>query len=225
MRMRDTIEALDGTAFPGKTFADAVLEPVFNTQRDHYYHAFLWISEAHALMLHEQGILSLAEAQGLLKGLAGVGAVDFSGARYNPAYEDMFFMLEKDLMDRVGTELAGRLHIARSRNDIGICQFRMALREQLIRAMRAVLRFMDTLAALSEENLETVMPAYTHTQPAQPTTLAHYLMAFYDGLERSLHRLLAAYGRVNLSPLGAAAITTTGFPISRERTAKNEVGE
>ncbi len=217
MRIRDEIRETDGLAFPGKTFADAVLEPVFNTQRDYYYRAFLEISFAHALMLCEQGIITDQEAAGILRGLNAVKKRDFSKAVYDPRYEDMFFMLEKALSEEVGADLAGRLHIARSRNDIGICQYRMALREKVLDAIGTLQRFMETLLSVAAEHVDTLMPAYTHTQPAQPTTLAHYLLAFYDGLARSQRRLSSAYHCVNLSPIGAAAITTTGFPINRER--------
>lgn len=218
MDVRTEIENLDGLTFPGKTFADAVLEPVFNTQRDYYYRPFLEISEAHAVMLTEQGILKPDEASAILRGLMEVGAQDFSCAKYDPRFEDMFFTLEKDLERRIGPDLAGRLHIARSRNDVGICQFRMALREKILGCLQALCRLMRVLASVAALHTETVMPAYTHTQPAQPTTFAHYLLAFYDSLERSVRRLDAAYHQTNLSPLGAAAITTTGFPINRERT-------
>jgi len=219
MRIRDEVKRVDGTAFPGRIFAEAVLEPVFKTQRDCYYHCFLSISLAHAVMLREQGILREAEAAEILRGLLQVRKKDFSGVAYDPAYEDMFFMLEKELEGIIGADLAGRLHIARSRNDIGICQFRMALREKLLPLMDALAALMETLLSLASEHINTVMPAYTHTQPAQPSTLAHYLLAFYDSLERDFRRLLDAYRCVNLSVLGAAAITTTGFPINRERMA------
>ena len=216
MGIREEVREKDGLTFPGTTFAAAVLEPVFNTQRDYYYHAFLEISLAHAVMLCEQNIITPEEAKGIIRGLHAVSQRDFSHAIYDPRYEDMFFMLEKALSEEIGADLAGRLHIARSRNDVGICQFRMALRLKVLDCMEAVERFMETLLGLCREHADTLMPAYTHTQPAQPTTLGHYLLAFYDGLERSMRRLSSAYHCVNLSPIGAAAITTTGFPISRE---------
>ncbi len=219
MRIRDEVRREDGLTFPGKTFAEAVLEPVFGTQRDHYYQFFVQISLAHAVMLREQGILTPEEAKGILGGLLEVRGQDFSRAVYDPAYEDMFFMLEKDLERRIGADLAGRLHIARSRNDVGICQYRMALRGKLPPLMEALARLMETLLSLAAEHVDTIMPAYTHTQPAQPTTLAHYLLAVYDSLARDLQRMDAAYHCVNRSTIGAAAITTTGFPISRERVS------
>lgn len=217
MNMKENIQALDGVKFPGKTFADAVLEVVFNTQRDYYYHDFLDISYAHVAMLHEQGIITKSEADGIIRGLDTVSKQDFSQVKYNPAHEDMFFTIEKELEHLIGADLAGRMHIARSRNDIGLCEYRMALRREYLKVLDALLRFMHTLMEVIEQNVDTVMPAYTHTQPAQPTTFAHYLLAFYDGLERSFRRCLNAWHNINRSPIGAAAITTTGFPINRER--------
>ena len=217
MSIKDQVQAKDGITFPGKTFADAVLEVVFDTQRDYYYHDFLEISYAHTAMLHEQGIITAEEARGIIRGLDIVARQDFSKVKYDPAYEDMFFTIEKELENLVGADLAGRMHIARSRNDIGLCEYRMALRREYLKVLDSLLLFMRTLLEVIGQNIDTVMPAYTHTQPAQPTTFAHYLLAFYDGLERSMRRCLAAWHNINLSPIGAAAITTTGFPINRER--------
>lgn len=217
MNMRDAIRQKDGTAFPGKTFADSVLEVVFDVQRDYYYRDFLEISYAHVVMLHEQGIITKNEAEGIIHGLDQVSTKDFSQVKYNPAYEDMFFTIEKELERLIGSDLAGRMHIARSRNDIGLCEYRMALRREFLKVLDAMLAFMRTLLEVIQQHTDTVMPAYTHTQPAQPTTFAHYLLAFYDGLERSMRRCLDAWHNINRSPIGAAAITTTGFPINRER--------
>jgi argininosuccinate lyase len=112
------------------------------------------------------------------------------------------------------------MHTARSRNDIDITLFRMAQRQQLLGLASAIAELRAVLLRLAARNLETVMPAHTHTQPAQPTTLAHYLCAAIEFLGRDSARIQAAFGRVNLCPLGACAITTTGFPIDRRMTAR-----
>lgn len=216
-KIRAEILSKDGTSFPAKTFADAVLRPVFETQRDHYHHAFIRISMAHAVMLRDCGIVTEDEASRILGGLMAVREMDFSDVEYDPQYEDMFFMLERDLFDRIGADAGGRLHIARSRNDICIGQFRMALRGKLLSLAGDVLSLMELMLALAQEHMETIMPAYTHTQPAQPTTLSHYLLAFHDVLSRNLARIERAYENTNRSPMGAAAITTTGFAINREQ--------
>jgi argininosuccinate lyase len=108
------------------------------------------------------------------------------------------------------------MHIARSRNDMGVAMYRLVLRERLLELIGKVLTLREVLLKVCEEHLDTVMPAYTHTQPAQPTTLGHYLLAIHDVTERDTGRLWSAYHIVNRSPLGAAAITTTGFDICRD---------
>lgn len=96
----------------------------------------------------------------------------------------------------------------------------MVLREQLVGLAEKLNLFRESLLYLAGENLETVMPMYTHTQPAQPSTLGHYLLSMADVMQRDFQRLMAAEKTVNMSPFGAAAITTTGFPISRERVCE-----
>jgi argininosuccinate lyase len=220
MYTREYVEQMDGTHFPGKTFQDCVLAPIFDIQKKYYAKPFVEISKAHAVMLYEQKIIRPEEAKAILAGLAKIESMDMDDREYDPSYEDMFFMIEKELENLAGSDIAGRLHIARSRNDIDICEFRMVLREQLLELLKALNGFRQVLITLAGENTETVMPAYTHTQPAQPTTLAHYLLAFQDSLRRDAMRLVRLLYTVNRSPLGAAAITTTGFPINRERTAE-----
>jgi argininosuccinate lyase len=214
------VEEIDGISFPGKTFAECVLKPIFNTQKKYYYKPFIKISRAHAIMLNEQNIITDEEVAKLLTGLSKVDKIDFEKSNYDPRYEDMFFMVEKELSELVGVDVAGRLHIARSRNDLDICEFRMVLREMFLQLTDVLNDFKEVLLNIINENIDTIMPAYTHTQPAQPTTLAHYMLAFYDVINRSYYRLLKAYDGVNLSPIGAAAITTTGFPINRDRMAE-----
>jgi argininosuccinate lyase len=220
MYSREYVEQMDGTKFPGKTFQDCVLAPIFDTQKNYYAKPFIQISKAHAVMLYEQKIITLDEAKQILSGLKQIDAMDMGDRQYDPAYEDMFFMIEHELENLIGKDTAGRLHIARSRNDIDICEFRMVLREKILEVMEALNIFRHVLLSMARENIDTVMPAYTHTQPAQPTTLAHYILAYQDSLERDFDRLLHLLHTINKSPLGAAAITTTGFPINRQRTAE-----
>lgn len=220
MYTRAYVEQTEGVKFPGKTFEECILEPVFEIQRDYFYKPFIQISKAHAVMLFEQGIIRKEEAVKILEGLVEIDRKNFDSQKYDPAYEDMFFMIESLLEEEVGSDTAGRLHIARSRNDIDICEFRMVLREKVLDVMDALNHFRGVILRLIEENVDTVMPAYTHTQPAQPTTLAHYLLSFYDALERNYGRFTRLVDTINKSPLGAAAITTTGFNISRRRTAE-----
>ena len=124
------------------------------------------------------------------------------------------------LEEACGRDVAGKMHTARSRNDIAVTLYRMTARRELLATAEAAAELRGVLLDLAAKHLETVMPAHTHTQPAQPTTLAHYLLAACEFLDRDAARIEAAFARVNLCPLGAAAITTSGFPIDRAETAR-----
>ena len=220
MITKEQIEKVDGTKFPAKSFQNNVLAPIFNIQKEHFFRVFIELTKAHVVMLHEQGIISDEDTKVILKGILEVEQIPFEEREYDPNFEDMFFMFEKALEDKIGSTVAGRVHTARSRNDIGVAEFRMALRGEWIKVAESVMRLKDTLLTLIEDNFDTVMPMYTHTQPAQPSTLSHYLLGMYDVLTRDMTRMFAAEKSINRSPLGAAAITTTGFPISRERVCE-----
>jgi len=122
------------------------------------------------------------------------------------------------LIDACGPDVAGRLHTARSRNDIDMTMYRMRQREFILGLVDAAFELRRSLAALADAHRETIFAVHTHTQRAQPTTVAHYLLAVIEQLERDTARLKAAYERTNRNPLGACAITGTGFPIDRTRT-------
>jgi argininosuccinate lyase len=138
---------------------------------------------------------------------------------YTGDVEDYFFLVERELKARLGPDLAGRLHTARSRNDIDHTIFKLTLREKLDALLARCRALLDTLIAAAARERQTLIVAYTHGQPAQPTTFGHYLAAIIEVLLRDIDRLLAARGVVDLSSMGAAAITTSGFPIDRHRVA------
>ncbi|MGM0853891.1 MAG: argininosuccinate lyase [Bacillota bacterium] len=208
----------EGSSFPGKTYVEELLMPVFNDQRDYLFHVMFDIHRAHVIMLSEQNIISHDEAKKMLEGINRVAETEVAGVCYQPQFEDLFFMMEAKIGEEIGDELAGKIHIGRSRNDMGVAMYRLVLREHLLHLLRTSNQLSEVLLAQAEQHTETYMTGYTHTQPAQPTTLGHYFLAIYDVLQRDIKRLQAAYTTVNQSPLGAAALTTTGFPISRERT-------
>ncbi|PTX64618.1 argininosuccinate lyase [Melghirimyces profundicolus] len=223
MGKRKKVLERDGTAFPAKTYVDCLLKPVFNDQRDFLFSAMFQIHRAHVLMLCDKGLLSRDEAGKILRAVEKLAGKDPSEFQYDPRYEDLFFMVEGMLKGEIGEDLAGNMHIARSRNDMGVAMYRLVLREKLLELIRNVQELREALLYVGEEHLETVMPAYTHTQPAQPTTLGHYLLSVHDMVERDTKRLWSAYQNVNKSPLGAAAITTTGFDICRD-SVKDSLG-
>jgi argininosuccinate lyase len=128
--------------------------------------------------------------------------------------------VEEAVLQQAGPEVGGNMHIAKSRNDQVTTAIRMELRKNLIDLMLSVMQMQESLTEMAEKHLETVILEYTHLQPAQPVTFAHYLLSRFDALERDLQRLKGVYGRINLCPMGAGALATTSFPINRERVAE-----
>jgi argininosuccinate lyase len=196
-----------------------VLAVNFADSQRYFTEALIEIHRAHLAMLAEQAILSPEHARILLAALDSLNGEELRAARFDGSCEDFFYYVESRLEAQCDPDIAGRLHTARSRNDIAITLYRMVTRREVLHAFEELLALRRALLEQAAAHVNTIMPAYTHTQPAQPTTLAHYLMAAGEFLERDAARLQAAYQTVNRSPLGACAITTTGFAISRERTA------
>ena len=215
--LKEQFEREDGTTFPGQTYIDELLKPVFYDQKEHLFDAMFMIHKAHTTMLAEQGILKQDEAKEILRGVEEVEKLDRHDIAYSSQYEDLFFLVESQIGDLIGDELAGKMHIAKSRNDMGEAMYRIVLRDYLHDTISDAEQLAEAILHQAENHVHTIMPAHTHTQPAQPTTFGHYLVAVYDGLQRDIARLKQAYKTVNQSPMGAAAITTTGFPINRER--------
>jgi argininosuccinate lyase len=176
--------------------------------------ADLAVDRAHVVMLTEEGVIDAESASTILAALA-----DIEQAGYDALDgEDIHAAIETAVIDRVGAE-GGRMHTARSRNDEVATCIRYRLREDLLDSMEATLVLRDALVEAAREHRETTMPGYTHRQPAQPTTVGHFLSSYAQALARDTDRLLRAYGRTNRSPLGAAAFAGTPFDIDRERTA------
>ena len=204
--------------FPASVYRETVLEPVFADAKRYFLKPLLEIEYAHTLMLARQNIMPSNEAALCIRALDAFDYAAVRDAKYDGTFEDLFFLVERMLASVCGTEIAGKMHTARSRNDIDLTMYRMVLRGHLTQMLTSLLVLRTKLVDLAWEYRTALMPAYTHNQPAQPTTLGHYLMAFIEILERDSERLVAAYARVNRNPLGACAITTTGFPIDRHFT-------
>ena len=212
--------APDSAPFPAPIYRDTVLAHIFADAQRLFLTSLIQIDYAHLVMLAEQAIVTPAVAAACLHALDSLNLCELANTPFDGSVEDLFFLVERRLIECCGVENAGRLHTARSRNDIDATMYRMVLRERLLQTLTAVNTLRTRLLALASEHRAALMPAYTHNQPAQPTTLGHYLMAFVEVLERDAARLRAAFARVNRNPLGACAITTTGFPINRHRTAE-----
>lgn len=181
--------------------------------------ADLLVDMAHVLMLEEQEIIEAAHARALLEGILRMHAEGLPDTVFDPIFEDVHAGIESHLTGVVGTEAGGRLHIGRSRNDEVATCMRMRLRDELLAVAEEVIGLREILLATAATHCTSVMPGFTHLQHAQPTTLAHHLLAYAAAFERDTARLLDAYGRVNRSPLGSAAFASTGYPIDRESTA------
>ena len=177
------------------------------------------IQYAHLVMLAERRIISPDHAHVLRDALDGITAERIGQASFDGTCEDLFFHVEHLLAAACGDDVAGRLHTARSRNDIDMTMYRMRQREFVTAVLGASLRLRETLLDLAWTHRHTVFPAHTHTQPAQPTTIAHYLLAVVEQLERDATRLKAAFASTNRCPLGACAITGTAFAIDRQLTS------
>jgi argininosuccinate lyase len=197
-----------------------VLNENFEDAKELLLTPLMAIHYAHLVMLTERGIVSAADARVLRAALDGISLESVRGASYDGTCEDLFFYIERLIRQAAGEDAAGRLHTARSRNDIDMTMYRMRQREFIAALAASTLELRQALLDLASRHTETVFAAHTHTQPAQPSTMAHYLLAVIEQLERDTVRLASAYQATNQNPLGACAITGTGFPIDRHRTSE-----
>jgi argininosuccinate lyase len=177
-------------------------------------------SRAHAAMLAAQGILRDSDAEAIREGLLTVLSEIESGSfEFSTALEDIHMNVESRLKEIVG-EPAGRLHTARSRNDQVATDFRLWVRDQIDAAIGGVEALIRALLVQAEAGADWVMPGFTHLQTAQPVTWGHHMMAYVEMFSRDLSRFKDARARMNESPLGAAALAGTSFPIDRHMTAE-----
>ncbi|MCK9592230.1 MAG: argininosuccinate lyase [Methanoregula sp.] len=181
--------------------------------------ADILVDLAHVLMLEKQKIIDHEIAQQLLLALLELFDEGIPEEVFDDRFEDVHAGIESLLVESVGAEVGGRMHMGRSRNDEVATCIRIKLREELLKQMSALLKVRKVLVVLAEKHSDTVMPGFTHLQHAQPTTLAHHLLAYEQAFSRDFDRIKEAYVRVNQSPLGAAAFASTGYPINREYTA------
>ncbi len=210
----------DTSRFPDPTYKETVLRPLFDGAKAHHVEGFRLIDRAHLVMLHETGILTIEQARPIAQALEAIDReVDVDALTYTGEVEDFFFLIEKQLRTRLGPDLAGRLHTARSRNDIDHTLFKIGLKARIDPLLERLTHLAETLASVAERENRTLIVAYTHGQPAQPTVFGHYLSAVLETLLRDIARLEAARDVVDRSPMGAAAITTSGFPIDRDLMA------
>src|SRR3990170_1648539 len=177
-------------------------------------------SIAHAKMLARQGIISKGEGTTIIKALGEIRKdMDRGNFVFRDDDEDIHMAIEKELIGRIG-ETGGKVHTARSRNDQVALDMRLYLREETTQIILILGELKNSFLKLAKNEINTIMPGYTHLQRAQPVSLAHYLMAYWEMLDRDGARLRECRQRTNVMPLGAAALAGTGLPIDREYAAK-----
>jgi argininosuccinate lyase len=179
----------------------------------------LQLHKAHVVMLTEQGIIPVETARAILAELLDLERRGIEAISFDPNL-GLYLSTEKYLVDRLGADVAGRMHTGRSRNDLEPASSRLYVRDRINQIVQALIDLKTALLHRAAEHVETVMPGYTHhSQHAQPITFAHYLLASHDAFSRDIRRFEQAYAVVNLSPMGGAALAGTGFPIDRARVA------
>ncbi len=204
------------------TGPDAVMEDI-NVSIDvdrHLYAQDIAASKAHAAMLAAQGIIEADDAKNIAHGLDTIlSEIEAGTFTFKRALEDIHLNVEGRLTELIGPA-AGRLHTARSRNDQVATDFRLWVRDRIDDLDAALMDYQRALAERALEHAETVMPGFTHLQTAQPVTFGHHLLAYVEMAARDRGRFADARKRLNESPLGAAALAGTSFPIDRDMTAK-----
>ena len=201
-------------------YVSCVLNENFEDAKTLLLAPMMAINYAHLVMLAEQGIVSREDAHTIRLALDGISQDAIRQVIYDGTYEDLFFYIERLVIQAAGDDVAGRLHTARSRNDMDMTMYRMYQRELVLGLIVATFALRRSLLDLVDRHVNTVLVLHTHTQRAQPSTVAHYLLAMVEQLERDATRLKAAFESTNRNPLGACAITGTGFPIDRSLTSQ-----
>jgi argininosuccinate lyase len=211
----------DNSTFPHPVYKDTVLAPLFEGAKAHHVDAFRMINQAHLVMLVDEGILTDETGQKIANALRAIDKeIDVSTLTYTGEVEDYFFLVEAELKKRIGPDLAGALHTARSRNDMDHTVFKLGLQKRADQLLQSLYGLVNAMHETAAREKETLIVAYTHGQPAQPSTFGHYLLAASEVLLRDLDRLMLARQQIEKCPMGAAAITTSGFPISRQHVAE-----
>jgi argininosuccinate lyase len=213
----DSISRHRLSAPPGEVYTRTVLEPSFRFMLDHYFDALLETNRAWALMLGDSGIVRSEHVASILEALDRMSSEGLAAFEtFNPAHEYFYSHLENRLSQLAGPDAAGQINVARTRPEP---LTRMALRTRILEVSRALGQLVGTLLDMAEAEADTVMPQWTHMQPAQPSTLGHYLLGVVDALDRDASRLESAYHTTNACTLGCGALAGTSYPIDRQLVA------
>ena len=184
------------------------------------YHQDIAGSIAHATMLGKQGIIPQADADAIVEGLKGIEADIAAGkVQFELDAEDIHMNVEKLLIERIG-DAGKRLHTGRSRNDQVALDGRMYVKDAAKEAASLQRELCETLLTIAEKNTHTIMPGYTHLQRAQPITLGHHMMAYFQMFTRDMQRMKEVYAHADVMPLGSGALAGTTYPLNREHVAE-----
>lgn len=178
------------------------------------------INLAYVLMLKKQGIIDENEAKVLIKALIELENEGPNAIGINPNYEDYYFDLERYIIARVGINIGGKIHTARSRDDLHSTKLRMNIRDSFLNILPSFIKLRKNLITLARQHSKTVITGYTHLKPAQPISLGFYFLAVAEALERDFSRFNLFYNHLNYSTLGACAFSGTNFDIDRGYTSK-----
>ncbi len=205
---------------PAPEVVKYLIRPAILQDLERSYLTILDINRAHILMLAKQKIITEKTAAELLKATKKIAdEKDAPTFEINPNIEDLYFNLEKYLISLTGLDIGGQQHTARSRNDLAATELRIDVRRYYLKLSEMFLHLRATLLEVAKKNKDAVMSGYTHMQPSEPITFAHYLSAVSNALARDYHRFQNVWDTLNLCPLGSCSMGSTSFPIDRAYTA------
>lgn len=204
---------------PSDLVCKYIYAPILQEDLDYSYQNLIALNIAHVLMLYKQTIISREDAKALLSFITPLSSKYPKAIGSNPLNEDFYLNFEQYVISNLGLELGGKMHIARSRNDLTPTIARMSIRDSLFVIYDRLLKLRSRLLDLAEENKGYILTGYTHMQPAQPITLDYYFLAISEALKRDFSRLLNAYHVLNRCPLGSCALAGTSYPIDRQYTS------
>ena len=203
---------------PCREVIDNIIKPGIESELSRSFKSYLLVNKAHVVMLKEKGILSEDEARRILAANEELltGSADFE---VDYEKEDIYFNIENYVIARTGREIGGKLHTARSRNDLCATVTRISLRERLLEMAMLTNELREVLLDLAQKNTSSVMPGHTHLQPSEPITFAHYCSAIAAALQRDFERLIHTYHTTNICPLGGTSMGSSTFAIDRTLTS------
>lgn len=216
---RSSVEQKNGNHYPAKVLAELDSRDGYNRSKGRWMPYLRSVNEAHVVMLKEQGIISLSDAQAILKTIESLDYAGYQNTEYSGEFEDMYFQQEREIIEK-SNGAGGNMHIARSRNDMCTTWAHLGVRDYLLHSTQKLIELQNTVRLFAQEHKDTLYVIHTHTQHAQPGIFGHYFLGFLDVIDRCIKRFRYAYEQTNVSPMGAAAVTTTGFPVSRERVCE-----